>query len=67
MQLEGLVKKINSKPYNGRKKSGLVWSFLLIEDSGAENWVTFGFDKEPPFEEGDRVGIEYTEKNGYKT
>jgi hypothetical protein len=67
MQLEGVVKKINSKPYNGRRKSGLVWSFLLIEDSGAENWVTFGFDKEPPFEEGDRVAIEYTEKNGYKT
>lgn len=68
MQIEGIVKKINIKGYTGRGgKQGSVYSFLLIEDSGAETWLTFGFDKEPPFEEGDRINVGYTEKNGYKT
>lgn len=65
MQLEGVVKRINAKPYKGRK-SGTVYSFLLIQNSGEETWVTFGFDKEPPFAEGDRIAVEANkDQNGY--
>lgn len=68
MQIEGVVKKITVKGYTGRGgKQGSVYSFLVIQDNGEEAWLTFGFDKEPPFEEGDRVNVGYTEKNGYKT
>lgn len=68
MQIEGVVEKITVKGYTGRSgKKGSVYSFLVIQDSGEEVWLTFGFDKEPPFEEGDRVNVGYTEKNGYKT
>lgn len=65
MQLEGLVTKINQRPYHGRRGSGFVSSFAIREDSGAESWVTFGFDKAPPFEEEDRIRVDTTEKNGY--
>jgi hypothetical protein len=65
MQLEGVVKKLVAKPYKGRK-SGTVYSFLLIQDSGEETWITFGFDKEPPFEEGDRINVSADkDKNGF--
>lgn len=67
MRLEGVVTKINQKPYQSRRGSGFVSSFALREDSGSESWVTFGFDKEPPFEEGDRIRVNTTEKNGYLT
>lgn len=67
MQLEGLVKKISQRSFTRRGgKTGTVYSFQLEPDKDDAVWVTFGFDKVPPFEEGDRIVVEAKEdNNGY--
>lgn len=68
MQIEGVVKKISTKTGKGRGgKAWTLYSFVLGLDDGSESeWITFGFDKEPPFEEGDRVNVgAESDKNGY--
>lgn len=68
MQLEGVVSRINSRSGNGRKGKWTLYSFLLAVADGTEKWVTFGFDKAPPFKEGDRVNIGVNEDDkGYLT
>lgn len=67
MTFEGIVKKISTKTGRGKRGSWTLYSFVLGLDNGSESgWITFGFDKEPPFEEGDRVSVGAEEdNNGY--
>ena len=65
-RFEGVVAKIATKTGNGKRGKWTLYSFQLTSDSGQGTWITYGFDKEPPFDEGDRVSIEAQEdNNGY--